>query len=776
MKSLTMTGRESYEDFASKRMANLLMEEERSGLIEPTFNEPKGSSLIRFHGIPILPPVQKMVGGNTLEDSKSQEVEMPSLVGTAKHIVVFENFQGDEDNLNGVGVEHETKDTLANENINDTAVIALQNDQDLKSPNRKVSIQSQIHASSSTVKDSDMATKQKGALHRLTAFMKSRERILKNGQSPKKPNKYVEGRASQETWGETAAALQVKSNADINRLSEAIPQPTNGVHSLPQGINSNQIESSASTKKCNIRKMWQQGWTDVLVRIDARRECIESSSEDEGSLSVDGSYLQLPFPQKTAGDNTVSKSALTSQHGIYIRDHTSNVCERNAQEGQDFDDSGDLERQIAARSRCTFTETKGCESKTPRVVDVPNDELTSNECSFNDRSGKSSPSVPPVTFLMEDRMGKDLELASCLQKHVQEPSSHPLKICKKGTNPFPINISYDVERPSPFLLSKQQRSFRGTLANSCDSHQCDCSPDFPAKCELDFAGTSYLDLSQSYSESTGVPDSTANHAENEECMLEHRMHELEERHKLQHCMLLTEQQKERAQLLAGAWLKNAQAHYQGPASSVHSTKAMHSAASSEIASEMASSSCVSSVTKKPSFSKLIHTGNRAKASAAPLTSAFLKKAYERIAAICKGFLTRRLLQTEKLKHLRQTVQDTSVLLEGLQIENQTKMVISSQDLMLEKQVTAQLHAALSEVHNIFHLASPAIRMCILQRDRDLQFERKQRQMDKLLNLSRSQQKPTAKRQTKVVGGGGPEGRVNLRRELSRQRALHRHKP
>uniref|UniRef100_A0A8C4R9L8 Uncharacterized protein n=1 Tax=Eptatretus burgeri TaxID=7764 RepID=A0A8C4R9L8_EPTBU len=677
-----MTWRESYEDFASKQMSNLLLEEERSGLVEPTFDEPRGTSLIHFRGIPILPPViQKMVAGNTLQDSKSQEVGMPSLVDTTKHTVVFENFQ-DEDNFNGGGVEHETKDHLADKEMNDTAVIALQNDQDLKSANRKMSIQSQINASSGTVKGSNLAAKQNGALFRLAAFMKSQERIFKKGQGSKKPTKYDEGRASQEMCGETTAGLQVKSNADINGLSEAIPQSLNGVYSAPQGRNSNKKENYLSTRKCNIRQLWQQGWKDVLVGIESRRACKESSSEDEGALSVDGSYLQLPFPQKTAGDGTVSKSAVTSQHGINICDRTSIICEHNTQEGQTFDDRSDLEKPIAARLCHRLAETKGCESKTLHV-DVLNAELMSNECSLIDKIEKSSLDAPPVTFRMEDQMGKELGLASCLQKRVQAPLSHPLKICKKGTSPFPINISYDVERQSPFLRLNEQSSFRENLANPCDNHQCDCNPDFPAKCKLDFVGTPHLDLNLPSLESTGVLDSTANHAENEQRMLEHRMHELEERHKLQLCMLLAEQQRERAQLLAGVCLKNTRTHDQGPASFVHIAKALHSGVSSE------TSSCMSSFSEKLSFSKPLPTENRAKASAAPLSSAFLEMAYERITAVGKGFLTRRLLQTEKLQYLRQTVRDTSALLEGLQKENQMKMASSSQDLMLEKQVIAQ---------------------------------------------------------------------------------------
>lgn len=49
-------------------------------------------------------------------------------------------------------------------------------------------------------------------------------------------------------------------------------------------------------------------------------------------------------------------------------------------------------------------------------------------------------------------------------------------------------------------------------------------------------------------------------------------------------------------------------------------------------------------------------------------SSEMKRKLDKISALAKGFLTRRLLQTEKLKHLRQTVKvrgHLSALVQGL---------------------------------------------------------------------------------------------------------------
>ncbi|XP_062307042.1 centriolar coiled-coil protein of 110 kDa-like isoform X2 [Osmerus eperlanus] len=108
-----------------------------------------------------------------------------------------------------------------------------------------------------------------------------------------------------------------------------------------------------------------------------------------------------------------------------------------------------------------------------------------------------------------------------------------------------------------------------------------------------------------------------------------------------------------------------------------------------------------------------------------------QRALFRLAAITRGFLTRRLLQTEKVKHLRQTVQDTQEFIRSFQTEApQKRGPITPQDLSLQERVRAQLRAARYDVHDIFFEMPLEERLALLQQDRDVRTERKLREMEK----------------------------------------------
>ncbi|XP_065133671.2 uncharacterized protein [Paramisgurnus dabryanus] len=96
-----------------------------------------------------------------------------------------------------------------------------------------------------------------------------------------------------------------------------------------------------------------------------------------------------------------------------------------------------------------------------------------------------------------------------------------------------------------------------------------------------------------------------------------------------------------------------------------------------------------------------------------------------LCAIVKGFLTRRLLTTEKVKHLRQTVQDTQEFIRSFSANQ-----MSEQDFCLQERVRAQLRAALFDIHDIFFTMTLEERLSLLQQDRDLRTERKLREMEK----------------------------------------------
>ncbi|KAK7940368.1 hypothetical protein WMY93_003694 [Mugilogobius chulae] len=108
-----------------------------------------------------------------------------------------------------------------------------------------------------------------------------------------------------------------------------------------------------------------------------------------------------------------------------------------------------------------------------------------------------------------------------------------------------------------------------------------------------------------------------------------------------------------------------------------------------------------------------------------------EKAFCRICAITRGFLTRQLLKTEKVKQLRQTVVDTKAFIHSLQTEApQKKVSYTTPDLSLQERVGAQLRAALYDIHDIFFQMPLSQRLALLQQDRELRLERKLRDMEK----------------------------------------------
>ncbi|XP_068435652.1 centriolar coiled-coil protein of 110 kDa-like isoform X2 [Clinocottus analis] len=108
-----------------------------------------------------------------------------------------------------------------------------------------------------------------------------------------------------------------------------------------------------------------------------------------------------------------------------------------------------------------------------------------------------------------------------------------------------------------------------------------------------------------------------------------------------------------------------------------------------------------------------------------------QRAFCRIGAIIRGFLTRRLLKTEKVKHLRQTIMDTQEFIRSFQTEApQKRSPCSAQDRSLQERVRAQLRAALYDIHDIFFEMPLWDRSALLQQDRELRAERKLRDMEK----------------------------------------------
>ncbi|XP_072454098.1 centriolar coiled-coil protein of 110 kDa isoform X2 [Notamacropus eugenii] len=151
--------------------------------------------------------------------------------------------------------------------------------------------------------------------------------------------------------------------------------------------------------------------------------------------------------------------------------------------------------------------------------------------------------------------------------------------------------------------------------------------------------------------------------------------------------------------------------------------------------------------------------------------------FDKITAVAKGFLTRRLLQTEKVKHLRQTVKDTMEFIRSFQLEAPLKRgSVSSQDASLQERVLAQLRAALFDIHDIFFIMDATERMSILHHDREVRKEKMLRQMDKMKNprasLSAATQKSLdRKKYMRAAEMGMPNKKILIRQKPSETRVL-----
>ncbi|NWQ80141.1 CP110 protein, partial [Columbina picui] len=186
----------------------------------------------------------------------------------------------------------------------------------------------------------------------------------------------------------------------------------------------------------------------------------------------------------------------------------------------------------------------------------------------------------------------------------------------------------------------------------------------------------------------------------------------------------------------------------------------------------------------PSGSGVIKTSvsrpsNRIKTRWTQVFSPEVQQKFDKITAVAKGFLTRRLLQTEKLKHLKQTVKDTMEFIKTFQSEAPLKRGnVSAQDASLHERVMAQLRAALYDIHDIFFTMEASERMNILRHDREVRKEKMLRLMDKVksprerVTLSTATQKSLdRKKYMKASEMGMPSKKIIIKQKTPESRVL-----
>ncbi|GFR92743.1 centriolar coiled-coil protein of 110 kDa [Elysia marginata] len=96
--------------------------------------------------------------------------------------------------------------------------------------------------------------------------------------------------------------------------------------------------------------------------------------------------------------------------------------------------------------------------------------------------------------------------------------------------------------------------------------------------------------------------------------------------------------------------------------------------------------------------------------------------FAKVSAVAKGFLTRCLLQSDKVQELVKTIKDTREFAFKFQTETPVKKgVFTPQDRSLLERIVAQLQAALLDVHEIFFEIPCGERMALIEQTRNKEF-------------------------------------------------------
>ncbi|XP_067407134.1 centriolar coiled-coil protein of 110 kDa isoform X2 [Emydura macquarii macquarii] len=413
----------------------------------------------------------------------------------------------------------------------------------------------------------------------------------------------------------------------------------------------------------------------------------------------------------------------------------------------------------------------------------------------------------------------------------------------KSTSPVELNKSYDVENPSPLLMQSQNKHRETDTPNASSGNEQFVENGFEkVKRRLDLDIDSSQKENNPYVLTVGTEEQekwilqdrrcliesvygnkneTPGNRKNEEEILKNKLlafeemrKRLEEQHAQQLSVLIAEQEREQEKLqkeieeqerrLKGK--KSATAETETPKMTISSGMDLEWRKISEnglletmltqvetIHNTNSNSSGFANTTMpkneapfylwEPSDSGMSKISAsrpvRAKARWSQVFSSEMQMKFNKITALAKGFLTRRLMQTEKLKYLRQTVKDTLEFIKNFQSEAPLKRgTVSAQDACLQERVMAQLRAALYDIYDIFFIMEVSERMNILRHDREVRKEKMLRQMDKIntprerVTLSTATQKSLdRKKYMKAAEMGMPNKKLIIKQKTPETRVL-----
>lgn len=132
----------------------------------------------------------------------------------------------------------------------------------------------------------------------------------------------------------------------------------------------------------------------------------------------------------------------------------------------------------------------------------------------------------------------------------------------------------------------------------------------------------------------------------------------------------------------------------------------------------------------------VENGNGGNGECDGITDPVLKRKFDRVSATVKGYLTRRLMKTERVQGIIQTIKDT--LLCAVRFHEETpvkKGLITEQDADLHQRLISQITAACCELHDIFFKINTQERMLIISQSREFTRERRNKSDNEETNQS-----------------------------------------
>eukprot|EP00079_Xenopus_tropicalis_P030355 XP_012826311.1 PREDICTED: centriolar coiled-coil protein of 110 kDa isoform X1 [Xenopus tropicalis] len=402
----------------------------------------------------------------------------------------------------------------------------------------------------------------------------------------------------------------------------------------------------------------------------------------------------------------------------------------------------------------------------------------------------------------------------------------------KHSSPVELNKSYDVETPSPILIQSQGsgQATETPLGPCLREPFLENQPDIQIKrrLELDLDTTPpasgeqkrWLHKQRNRSGSLQMTStdlskgSLGDHFKKKMLDFEEMRKKLEEQHAYQLSLLIAEQEREQEKLKREFEEEEKQLKLKDTESSTHTldhgsritdrnnitessvqervsfpVDNYHSCSTYSTVSATSQHSYGSAnesslglwgpVKSRAPSTSISSSHGRLKTRWSQVYSPAMQRKFNKATALAKGFLTRRLMQTEKLKNLKKTVKDTAEFMRTFQSEFPlSRGMVSSQDASLQERVLAQLRSALFEIHDIFFAMEPAERMNILAHDRELRREKMIRNMEKIksprerVTLSSATQKSLDRKKiTRVVHIGMPKKKLQPKPRASENRIL-----